>query len=54
MWTAIAILAVLTAMIGFTFFVRRALRNTPFEGRTFGCGAGYQPMKGKSREGNEQ
>ncbi len=45
MWTVLALVITLAAASGFAIFVHRALRNTPYEGRTFGCGAGYQPKR---------
>lgn len=43
MWTALALLA---ALLVVAIFVNRTLRGPPFEGRKFGCGAGYQPRRG--------
>ncbi|MBQ9405596.1 MAG: hypothetical protein IJU37_02535 [Desulfovibrio sp.] len=52
MWTVLGLVLVLVAAVGFAVFVGRAFRGTPFEGRTFGCGAGYQPLKRERCQSN--
>ena len=52
MWTVLGLVLVLVSAVGFAVFVGRAFRGTPFEGRTFGCGAGYQPLKRERCQSN--
>lgn len=42
LWTG---LLIAIAVAG--FLVEKALRGTPYAGRRFGCGAGYQPKRDK-------